>query len=156
MKKTNAARMLEKESVPYEVREYPVDLDDLGAEHAAEATDLSLERVFKTLVARADGKIVILACVPGTGELSLKSLAALSGHKKAEMVHLKEIQGLTGYIRGGVSPLGTKKPFPVFLDESALEFPSIAVNGGKRGTLLLVDPRELVRVLKATTGPLMR
>lgn len=148
--------MLEKEAIPYEVREYPVDLDDLGAEHAAEVADLPLERVFKTLVARADGKVVIMACVPGTGELSLKNLAVLSGHKKVEMVHLKEIQGLTGYVRGGVSPLGTKKPFQVFLDESALAFATIAVNGGKRGTLLLVDPRELARVLKAKTGSLMR
>lgn len=156
MKKTNAARVLDKEGVCYEVCDYPVDLEDLGALHAAEVTGLPLERVFKTLVVRGDGKAVIMACVPGIGELSLKRLAVLSGHKKAEMVHMKEIQGLTGYIRGGVSPFGTKKSFPIFLDESALKFSTIAVNGGKRGTLLLLEPEEIVRVLKATTGLLIR
>lgn len=156
MKKTNAARILDKEGVFYEVCEYPVDVDDLGAEHAAEVTGIPLGQMFKTLVARVDGKTVVLACLPGTGELNLKGLASLAGGKKAEMVHLKEVQGLTGYIRGGVSPLGTKKTFPVFLDESALEFSTIAVNGGKRGTLLIVDPAELVRCFNVLTGTLIR
>ncbi len=156
MKKTNAARFLDKEAVHYQVLEYSVDPGALGAEHAAEETGVPLERMFKTLVAWGDHRTVVMACVPGSGQLSLKKLAALAGTKKAEMVAVGEIQGLTGYIRGGVSPLGTKKPLPVFLDESALEFEAIAVNAGKRGTLFLVDPKDLVRVLKATTGDLLR
>lgn len=156
MKKTNAARLLDRESVAYEVLEYSIDLDDLGAEHAAEATDVPLERMFKTLVVRGDGKKIVMACLPGSGELSLKKLAALAGVKKVEMVAVSEIQGLTGYVRGGVSPLGTKKPYPVFLDESALQHGKIAVNAGKRGTLFMLDPQDLVRVLKAETGDLLR
>ena len=156
MKKTNAARLLDRESVAYEVLEYSIDLDDLGAEHAAEETGVPLERMFKTLVARGDGKQIVMACLPGSGELSLKKLAALAGVKKVEMVAVSEIQGLTGYVRGGVSPLGTKKPYPVFLDESALQHGKIAVNAGKRGTLFLLDPQDLVRVLKAETGDLLR
>ena len=117
--KTNAARMLDRADVHYELREYTVDEEDLSAPHVAEAVGLPPEQVFKTLVVRGDRTGVLLACIPGNGELDLKALATASGNKRVELVPLKEVLGLTGYVRGGVSPVGTRKPYPVFLDETA-------------------------------------
>ena len=105
-KKTNAARILDGLGIAYELKEYPVDLNDLSAVHVAASVGMPVQQVFKTLVARGDKNGVLMACIPGDGELDLKALAAVSGNKKVEMVHLKEVQGLTGYIRGGCSPLG--------------------------------------------------
>ena len=104
--KTNAARILDGLGVPYELKEYPVDPDDLSAVHVAEMVGMPVEQVFKTLVARGDKTGVLMACIPGDGELDLKELAAVSGNKRVEMVHLNEVLGLTGYVRGGCSPLG--------------------------------------------------
>ena len=117
--KTNAARILDGLGVSYELKEYPVDLDDLSAVHVAEMVGMPIEKVFKTLVARGDKTGVLMACIPGDGELDLKELAAVSGNKRVEMVHLNEVLGLTGYVRGGCSPLGAKKAYPVYLDASA-------------------------------------
>jgi Cys-tRNA(Pro)/Cys-tRNA(Cys) deacylase len=148
--KTNAARILESQGVPYETREYEVDAGDLSARKVAEAIGMPPEQVFKTLVARGDSTGVLLACLPGSAELNLKALAKASGNKTVELVPVKEIQSLTGYIRGGVSPIGTKKAYPVFLDSSASRWPTIAVSAGIRGCQLVVAPSDLARVVDAT------
>jgi Cys-tRNA(Pro)/Cys-tRNA(Cys) deacylase len=147
--KTNAARLLEQAGVPYELREYAVDEGDLSAPHVAEAMGMPPEQVFKTLVARGDRTGVILACVPGNTELDFKALAAASGNKKVELVPLKEVLNLTGYIRGGVSPVGAKKDYPVYLDETADLWDVIAVSAGIRGCQMLVSPGDLARVVAA-------
>ena len=149
MKKTNAARFLDKLDIKYETREYEVDEDDLGAETVAGKIGLPLEQVFKTLVVKGDKTGVFLACIPGGEELDLKAAAAASGNKRAELVPLKEVLPLTGYIRGGVSPIGTKKPYPVYIDESACLFPFISISAGIRGCQLLLSPGDLIRVLNA-------
>jgi Cys-tRNA(Pro)/Cys-tRNA(Cys) deacylase len=148
-RKTNAARLLDQAGVLYELREYEVDEADLSAPHVAEAIGMPAEQVFKTLLARGDRTGVVLACIPGNTELDLKALAAASGNKKVELVPLKEVLALTGYIRGGVSPVGTKKPYPVYLDETADLWDVISVSAGIRGTQMLVAPDDLVRVTEA-------
>src|SRR5690242_10359141 len=133
MSKTNAARLLDSAGVTYEVREYEVDEDDLSAPHVAEAIGMPPEQVFKTLVVRGDRSGVLLACIPANSELDLKALAAVSGNKKVELVPVKEVLGLTGYVRGGVSPVGTKKPYALYLDETTALWDLIAVSAGVRG-----------------------
>ena len=127
-KKTNAARILDRMKIPYEIKEYEVDLDDLSAIHVAASAGMDVKMVFKTLVCRGDKNGVLMACIPGDGELDMKALAAASGNKRVEMVHLKEVLGLTGYIRGGCSPLGAKKNYPVYLNESCHDFDRIAIS----------------------------
>jgi Cys-tRNA(Pro)/Cys-tRNA(Cys) deacylase len=141
--------MLDGLKINYELREYIVDETDLGAENVAQKVGLPVAQVFKTLVVRGDKSGFLLACIPGSAELDLKMLAAVSGNKKIEMVQLKEVQGLTGYIRGGVSPLGVKKPYPVYIDESAMLWPFIAVSAGIRGCQLLIAPAELAQAVAA-------
>ncbi len=147
--KTNAARLLDRAGIPYQLREYEVDLEDLSAGHVAEAIGLPPGQVFKTLVARGDRTGPMLAIVPGDSELDLKALATATGNRKTELVPVREIQDLTGYIRGGVSPIGTRKPYPVYLDSSAEGWPVISVSAGVRGCQLLVSPADLVRVTGA-------
>jgi Cys-tRNA(Pro)/Cys-tRNA(Cys) deacylase len=147
--KTNAARLLDQAGVHYELREYPVDEADLSAPHVAAAVGLPPEQVFKTLVVRGDRVGVLLAVIPGDMELDLKALASASGNKKVELVPVKEVLGLTGYIRGGVSPVGTRKPYPVYLDETADLWDFIAVSAGMRGCQMLVAPEDLARVVEA-------
>ncbi|VBB08674.1 prolyl-trna editing protein ybak/ebsc [Lucifera butyrica] len=147
--KTNAARILDGLKIKYELREYVVDEGDLSAENVADKVGFPAEQVFKTLVARGDKTGVLMACVPGSAELDLKALAVASGNKKVEMVSLKEVQPLTGYIRGGVSPLGAKKRYPVFLDESASHWPFISISAGMRGHQILVASGELARAVEA-------
>lgn len=146
MAKTNAARILDAAGVRYEIRDYEVDESDLSAPHVAEMIGMPPEQVFKTLVARGDRSGVLLACIPANTELDLKGLAAASGNKKVELVAVKEVLGLTGYIRGGVSPVGTKKAYPVFLDETAELWDVISISAGARGSQMLVAPGDLVRV----------
>jgi Cys-tRNA(Pro)/Cys-tRNA(Cys) deacylase len=148
--KTNAARLLDAAGVRYEIREYAVDEDDLSAPHVAAAIGLPPGQVFKSLVARGDRSGVLLASIPASSELDLKALAAASGNKKVELVAVKEVLGLTGYIRGGVSPIGTKKPYPYFLDETAELWDVISVSAGVRGRQILLAPADLVRVADAT------
>jgi len=150
MKKTNAARVLDNSSIHYRLVEYEVDESDLSAESVARKVNLPLTQVFKTLVARGDKTGVLLACIPGGDELDLKTMAAVSGNKKVELVHVKEIQQLTGYIRGGVSPIGTKKRYPVFLDESAMRFPFVSISAGARGCQILINPQDLKNAVGAT------
>jgi Cys-tRNA(Pro)/Cys-tRNA(Cys) deacylase len=147
MKKTNAARYLDSLKIDYKLVEYDVDESDLSAESVARKVNLPLEQVFKTLVARGDKTGVFMACIPGNTELDLKAMAAASGNKNVEMVHLGEIQPLTGYIRGGVSPIGTKKRYPIFLDESAMRFPIISISAGVRGSQIFISPADLMKAL---------
>ena len=147
MAKTNAARMLDSAGIHYELREYQVDENDLSAPHVAEAVGMPPDQVFKTLVARGDRTGVLLACIPANTELDLKALATASGNKKVELVAMKEVLPLTGYIRGGVSPVGTRKPYPVFLDETVDLWDAIAVSAGMRGFQVLLAPGDLVRAV---------
>jgi Cys-tRNA(Pro)/Cys-tRNA(Cys) deacylase len=148
--KTRAVQILDRAAIRYEIREFQAE--QLTAVEAAEKLNISLAQVFKTLVARGDRTGVILACVPATMSLSLKALAKASGNKKVEMVEKDEILRLTGYIRGGVSPLGAKKFYPVYLDQSALALPSLSVNAGMRGMLICLTPQDLIRAARATVG----
>ena len=154
--KTNAARILDGLGISYELKDYPVDLDDLSATHVAEMVGMPIEKVFKTLVARGDKTGVLMACIPGDGELDLKELAAVSGNKRVEMVHLNEVLGLTGYVRGGCSPLGAKKAYPVYLDASAETQQTISISAGKRGEQILLAPADLIRAANATVAKMNR
>jgi len=148
--KTNAARMLDAARIPYSIREYAVDENDLSAPHVAEAIGLPPEQVFKTLVVRGDRTGVLLACIPANSELDLKVLAAASGNKRVDLVPVKDVLGLTGYIRGGVSPVGTRKAYPLYLDETADLWDEISVSAGARGRQMLMAPDDLVKVTGAT------
>lgn len=148
--KTNAARILDAAGVRHEIREYEVDESDLSAPHVAAAIGMPPEQVFKTLVARGDRTGVLMACIPANAELDLKALAKASGNRKVELVAVKEVLGLTGYIRGGVSPVGTKKPYPLYLDETAELWDAIAVSAGVRGMQMVLAPADLARVTEAT------
>lgn len=150
MAKTNAARILDRLKITYEIKTYTVDESDLSAEHVAHLIETPLEQVFKTLVARTDKREVILACVPGHAELNPKTLGAAAKAKKADLVPLKDVQNLTGYIRGGVSPLGTKKPLPIYLDQSAQQWPIISISAGQRGIQILLAPDDLIKATNAT------
>lgn len=154
--KTNAARILDGLKIEYELLEYEVDETDLSAENVAAKVGMPAEQVFKTLVARGDKTGVILACIPGSFEVDLKALAAASGNKKVEMVALKEVQPLTGYIRGGVSPIGARKRYPVFFEASILEWPRVSVSAGTRGCQLVISPAELLAAVGGKTGPISR
>lgn len=149
MKKTNAARLLDKLGIAYQIRTYDVDPEDLGASNVAQKLNMPAARVFKTLVVKGDRSGVLFACIPGNAELDLKALAAASENKKAEMARLKDVFALTGYIRGGVSPLGAKKRYPVFLDESALQWETVAVSAGVRGAQIALAPKELAAAADA-------
>ncbi len=150
--KTNAARLLDAQGIAYEVREYEVDPDDLMAESVAKKIGLPAEQVFKTLVARGDKNGVCFAVVPGDQQLDLKALAQLTGDKKIDTVPLKEVQPLTGYIRGGVTALAAKKNYPVFADETIELFDVVSVSAGIRGAQLLLSPADYLRVTGAKVG----
>jgi len=154
--KTNAARILDTLGISYELKTYEVDESDLSAVHVAESVGMPIEMVYKTLVCRGDKNGVLMAVIPGGGELDLKALAAASGNKRVEMVHLKEVFGLTGYIRGGCSPLGAKKDYPVYLDDSARQQEVIAISAGKRGEQIILKPADLITAAKATLAAVSR
>jgi Cys-tRNA(Pro)/Cys-tRNA(Cys) deacylase len=154
--KTNAVRVLDRLGISYELREYAVDPDDLSAEKVAREIALPLDRVFKTLVARGDRHGILLAVLPGDSELDLKALARLSDNRRVEMVPLKEVQPLTGYIRGGVTALACKKDYPVYADARIETLDLIAVSAGVRGMQILLRPQDYLRATKATTGPIGR
>lgn len=156
MKKTNAARLLDKLKIKYELHQYDVDESDLGAQNVACKIGLPLEQVFKTLVLRGDKTGVLLACIPGNKEVDTKNLAFISNNKKVEMVTLKEVLPLTGYIRGGVSPVGTKKEYPVYIDDSAKNFSVIAVSAGHRGYQLFIKPEDLCLAIKGIFAKIAR
>jgi Cys-tRNA(Pro)/Cys-tRNA(Cys) deacylase len=154
--KTNAARILDALGIAYQLREYPVDEEDLSAESVAQKIGLPPEQVFKTLVCRGDRTGVLFAVVPAGAELDFKAAARLSGDRSVEMVALREVQPLTGYVRGGVTVLGARKDYPAFVDETIELFDRISVSAGVRGTQLLLGPADYLRAAKARTGPLTR
>ena len=154
--KTNAARLLDAQGIAYEVREYEVDPDDLMAESVAKKIGLPAEQVFKTLVARGDKNGICFAVVPGDQQLDLKALAHLTGDKKIDTVPLKEVQPLTGYIRGGVTALAAKKNYPVFADETIELFDVVSVSAGIRGAQLLLAPADYLRVTGAKVGAIAK
>ena len=149
MKKTNVARILDGLKINYELREYKVDESDLSAENVAVKIGVPLPQVFKTLVVCGDKTGVLLACIPGGLELDLKALATMSNNKKVDLVPVKDVQKLTGYIRGGVSPLGTKKQYDIYIDESILLWNYISISAGVRGCQILIAPDKLIG---ATSG----
>jgi Cys-tRNA(Pro)/Cys-tRNA(Cys) deacylase len=154
--KTNAARLLDSLGIRYELREYEVDPEALDAESVAGKIGLPPEQVFKTLVVRGDRNGVCFAVAPGDAELDEKALARLTGDRKVELVPLKEVTPLTGYIRGGVTALAAKKNYPVFVDETIELFDVIAVSAGMRGAQLLMAPADYLCAVGAATGPIAR
>ncbi len=142
--KTNAMRQLDAAKIPYEVLTYEVDESDLSGTHIAAEIGLPMEIVFKTLVAKGDKTGYLVFCIPVEREIDLRVAASLTGNKKIEMVHVKELLGLTGYIRGGCSPIGMKKKFPTYFDASAAEHVRITVSAGVRGAQLLLEREALV------------
>jgi Cys-tRNA(Pro)/Cys-tRNA(Cys) deacylase len=154
--KTNAVRLLESLGVGYELREYAVDPEDLAAESVALKIGMPPEQVFKTLLARGDRNGLCFAVIPGNCELDLKALAAAAGDRKIELVPVKELQPLTGYIRGGVTVLGAKKAFPVFADETMQLWDKISVSAGLRGTQIILAPDDYLRATNATLADIAR
>lgn len=150
--KTNAARILDGLGISYQLLSYPIDPNDLAAESVAEKIGLPPEQVFKTLVTRGDRTGVCLAVIPGNAHLNLKALARLTGNRKIEPVPLKEVQPLTGYIRGGVTALACKRDYPVFVDETIELFDQIAVSAGMRGCMIQLSPVDYLKAVKATVG----
>jgi Cys-tRNA(Pro)/Cys-tRNA(Cys) deacylase len=147
--KTNAARLLDQMGIHYELREYDVDPDDLAAETVAAKIGLPAEQVFKTLVARGDRNGICMAVIPGNAELDLKALAAASGDRKIQLAPMKELQALTGYIRGGVTALAGKKDYPVYVDETIELFDIISISAGMRGLQILLAPSDYLMATKA-------
>ncbi|MCB9597887.1 MAG: Cys-tRNA(Pro) deacylase [Sandaracinaceae bacterium] len=156
MKKTNAARQLDKLGLRYEVREYEVDLEDLSAPTVAAKVGLEPAQVYKTLVLTGDTVKHFMAIVAADAELDLKAAARASGNRKAALVALKDVQPLTGYVRGGVTALAAKKRFDVVADESLVTHDRIAVSAGVRGQQLVLDPKDYVRAVEATLAPIQR
>jgi Cys-tRNA(Pro)/Cys-tRNA(Cys) deacylase len=149
--KTNAARLLDQMGIHYELREYEVDPDDLAAETVAAKIGLPPEQVFKTLVARGDRNGIAMAVIPGDQELNRKALAAVAGERKIQLVPVRELQTLTGYIRGGVTALAAKRDFPVYVDETIELFDVVSISAGVRGLQILIAPADYLR---ATNGKL--
>lgn len=150
--KTNGARFLESLNIPFELREYEVDPEDLSATTVAKKIDMPAEQVFKTLLTTGGPGDFVFAVIPGSEVLDFKKLARAAGLRKAEMVSLKEVQPLTGYIRGGVTIFGAKKAFPVFVDETAILFDKISVSAGTRGTQLVLSPDDYLRAAQSLEG----
>jgi Cys-tRNA(Pro)/Cys-tRNA(Cys) deacylase len=154
--KTNAARLLDTLGIRYELRDYDAGDEHLTAEQVAERVGLPAEQVFKTLVARGDRTGVLLAVVPGDAALDLKALARLSGDRKVDTVNLKEVQPLTGYVRGGVTALAGKKDYPTYVDETIELFDVVSVSAGVRGTQIILAPADYLRATRATTGAIAK
>lgn len=154
MNKTNAMRQLDKAGIDYEPIEYEVDENDLSGMHIAEQTGLDPNLMFKTLVARGEKIGPLVFCIPVNAELDLKKCAKAAGDKRVELIAVKELLGLTGYIRGGCSPIGMKKKFPTYIDETAILFDKITVSAGVRGCQLMLDREKLVGFIDATLSEL--
>jgi Cys-tRNA(Pro)/Cys-tRNA(Cys) deacylase len=152
VKKTNAARILDQHKIAYQLLEYPVDETDLSAPTVAAKVGMPVQTVYKTLALHGDRTGVIIVVIPGDADVDLKALATLSGNKKCQMLPLKEVQNTTGYIRGGVSPLGLKKDFPVFIHNEITNHPKICVSAGMRGLQLQMAPEDLIAVTRAKVG----
>ena len=153
---TNAMRLLTQAGIPFDTSEYPVDESDLSGVHAAEMLGVDADCVFKTLVVRGERKGICVFVIPVAEELDLKKCAAAMGDKKAEMIHVKELLGLTGYIRGGCSPIGMKKKYPTFIDEIATLFDRVYVSAGLRGQQLIINPEDLRAYTDGTVADLTK
>lgn len=150
IQKTNSARILDRMKIPYELVAYEVDESDLSAIHVAEQLGQAIEQVYKTILLRGDKSGVFVCVIPGAAEVNLKLAAKASGNKSAETVAMKELLPLTGYIRGGCSPLGMKKPYPVYLHAEAINQPFIYISAGQRGLQLKLSPQDLCQAVNAT------
>ena len=153
---TNAMRLLRQAGIDYEVFSYEVDENDLSGVHAAAALGIDPDRMFKTLVTRGESRALYVFCIPVAEELDLRKCAAAAGEKKIEMIHVRELPGLTGYIRGGCSPVGMKKKLPTFIDETAQLWESVFISAGRRGMQLRLDPVSLARYTGAAFADLLR
>jgi Cys-tRNA(Pro)/Cys-tRNA(Cys) deacylase len=158
MDKTNAMRMLERAKIAYDTVEYECGDEDgiIGLNAAAQTKEILAGQCFKTLVARGERRGILVFCVPVTGELNLKAAAVAARDKRVELTHVKELFDLTGYIRGGCSPIGMKKKYPTFIDASAQKYDKIGISGGKRGLQLILNPLELAKFLNAQFYPIIK
>ncbi len=156
MTKTNVMRLLEAAGIPYRTAEYEYDENNLSGLHAAEQVGIPAEQVFKTLVTRGDKTGILVFCIPVNMELDLKKAAAVSKNKRVEMTHMKELLALTGYIRGGCSPIGMKKKYPTFIDETCILFDEIAVSAGMRGEQVILAPQALAEFVEATEADITK
>ena len=150
IKKTNAARLLDQLKIEYQLIPYEVDENDLGATHIAQQLGQPIERLFKTLVLRGDKTGLFVCVIPGAEEVDLKKAAKVTGNKKAEMIHVKELLPLTGYIRGGCSPIGMKKPLPTWFHQSVMDYDTVYCSAGQRGLQFCIAPTDLVKAARGT------
>ena len=153
--KTNAARLLDKAGIAYDLIPYTVDENNLAAEHVAHELGENIEQVFKTLVLRGDRTGIFVCVVPGHTEVNLKRAAKISGNKSAEMIAMKELLPTTGYIRGGCSPIGLKRPFPIFIHHTSTDFDYIYISAGVRGLQIKISPADLIAYTHATLGDIV-
>ena len=154
--KTNAARPLDKAGIEYQLVPYAVDENDLAATHIAEQLGEPIEQVFKTLVLSGDRTGYFVCVVPGNAEVDLKAAAKVSGNKKCDLIPMKDLLGVTGYIRGGCSPVGMKKPFPTYFHSTATGFPAIYVSAGVRGLQFRINPEDLISYTKASVADIIK
>lgn len=154
--KTNAVRQLDKEKVNYSLIPYEVDESDLSAIHVAEQLNEPVEQVFKTLVLKGDRQSYFVCIIPGAEELDLKLAAKISGNKSCEMIAMKDLLNITGYIRGACSPIGMKKQFPTYIDKSCLNFDFIYISAGKRGLQIQINPNDLMRIANISAEEIIK
>lgn len=154
MVKTNAMRMLDKAKIEYRTKEYEVDKSDLSGSHAADMMGVDHGSVFKTLVLKGEKTGYLVCCIPVDAELDLKKTARAAGDKKVEMIPMKDLLAVTGYIRGGCSPIGMKKQFPTFVEENAVLYDEIAISAGLRGQQILIAPQTLVTFIRGNFASL--
>ena len=154
--KTNAARLLDKAGIEYQLVPYAVDENDLAATHIAEQLGEPIGQVFKTLVLSGDRTGYFVCVVPGNAEVDLKAAAKVSGNKKCDLIPMKDLLGVTGYIRGGCSPVGMKKPFPTYFHSTATGFPAIYVSAGVRGLQFRINPEDLISYTKASVADIIK
>lgn len=154
--KTNALRLLDKAKIKYELKEYEYDEEHLSGHHIIDQVDLDADQIFKTLVLQDNHHNYLVCCIPVLEEIDLKKLAKLAGKKNVEMIHQKDLLKVTGYIRGGCSPVGMKKKFPTYIDESICTQEKVAFSAGKRGLQMVVCADEIIDFLQATTGNVVR
>lgn len=155
VQKTNAARLLDQAKISYELISYEVDESDLSAVHVAELLGQPIEKIFKTLVLKGDKTGIFVCIIPGGEELDLKKAAKISGNKNCEMIPMKELLSTTGYIRGACSPIGMKKHFPAYIHDTCLDFDCILVSAGQRGLQIQINPKDLVKEIRARVGNLI-
>lgn len=154
--KTNAMRLLDQAGIEYDTSRYEYDESDLSGTHAAEALGVSADEVFKTLVTRGNDNLLSVFVIPSSANLDLKKAASVSKHKSIEMIHVKELLNLTGYIRGGCSPIGMKKQYPTYIDETAVLFDRIYISAGKRGEQIIIKPESLAEFINAQFADLTK